>query len=431
MNEPLYARVAGDQAAPGAVDVAIIGGGIIGASAALELAERGHRVALCEKGEIGAEQSSRNWGWVRRMGRDVAELPLAMQSRTLWQGMRQRVGRDVGYVESGILYVASNAREMAGHEAWAETARPFGLESRLLSAAEVSAMAPGAGRRFVGGLFTAGDGRAEPFGATAAIAEAARARGAAILTGCAVRGVETTGGRLSAVVTERGMIRCGAALLAGGAWTRLFAGHLGIAFKQLSIRSTVARIESDGPAPEFAIGGNDFAVRKRQDGGYSIAVRNGNVVALTIDHFRLMLDFLPGLKGGWRDLRLRFGTEFFRNLAIPRHWGTDEASPFERARINGAAAYGNFPERALKNLAAAYPAFAGAKLTRAWSGLIDVTPSGLPVISPAPLPGLFIASGFSGHGFGIGPAAGRLAAELITGTAAGEAARAFRYHEFK
>jgi glycine/D-amino acid oxidase-like deaminating enzyme len=349
----------------------------------------------------------------------------------LWQGMRQRVGRDVGYVESGILYVAGNAREMAGHEAWAQAARPFGLESRLLSAAEVNAMAPGAGRPFVGGLFTAGDGRAEPFGATAAIAETARARGAAILTNCAVRGVETTGGRLSAVVTERGRIDCQAALLAGGAWTRLFAGNLGIDFKQLYIRSTVARIESAGPAPAFAIGGTDFALRRRQDGGYSIAVRNGNVVPLTIDNFRLMADFLPGLKGIWRDVSLRFGAEFFRNLAIPRHWEMDEASPFERARVNGAAACRNVPERALKNLAAAYPAFAGAKLTRAWSGLIDVTPSGLPVISPAPLPGLFIASGFSGHGFGIGPAAGRLAAELITGTAAGEVARAFRYHEFK
>jgi len=110
MNMPLFCKVAGDTTIPAEVDVAIIGGGIIGASAALELAERGLRVALCEKGEIGGEQSSRNWGWVRRMGRDVAEVPLAMQSRMLWREMRQRVGADVGYTESGCLLYTSSAR---------------------------------------------------------------------------------------------------------------------------------------------------------------------------------------------------------------------------------------------------------------------------------------------------------------------------------
>jgi glycine/D-amino acid oxidase-like deaminating enzyme len=361
------------------------------------------------------------------MGRDVAEVPLAMQSRMLWREMRQRVGADVGYTESGILYVASNAREMAGHEAWYEKTRHFGMEPRLLSAAEVAVMAPGAGRKFVGGLYTSGDGRAEPGVATAAIAEAARARGAVILTQCAVRGVETKAGAVSGVVTERGVIQCGAVLLASGAWTRLFAGNLGINFKQLHVRATVARIEHSGPAPEFAIGGTDFAFRRRQDGGYSVAVRNSNVVPLTIDNFKLMFDFLPNLRHSWRELQIRFGAHFFQNLQIPRHWGMDETTPFERTRINGDAPYGTLDTQALHNLIRAYPAFTGAKITRSWSGVIDVTPNALPVISPAPLQGLFIASGFSGHGFGIGPAAGRLAAELITGQATSTDAAPFRY----
>ncbi|MDD2705173.1 MAG: FAD-binding oxidoreductase [Acidocella sp.] len=415
MSPALFRNVDGDAAMPAEVDVAIIGGGIIGASTALELAERGLRVALCEKGAIGGEQSSRNWGWVRRMGRDVAEVPLAMQARTLWQELRQRVGADTGYTESGILYVASNAREMANHEAWHAKTKHFGLESKLLSAAEVAALAPGAGRKFVGGLYTAQDGRAEPYAATAAIAEGARAKGAAILTNCAVRGVETQAGAVNGIVTERGTIKCGAALLASGAWTRLFAGNLGINFKQLHVRATVARIEHSGPAPEFAIGGTDFAFRRRQDGGYSVAVRNSNIVPLSIDNFQLMFDFLPNLRHSWRELQIRFGAHFFRNLAIPRHWNTDEITPFERTRINNDAPYGMLDQQALKNLIQAYPAFAGAKLTRGWSGVIDVTATALPVISAAPMPGLFIASGFSGHGFGIGPAAGRLAAELITG----------------
>jgi glycine/D-amino acid oxidase-like deaminating enzyme len=423
----LYRKLEGDAALPAEVDVVVIGGGIIGAATALELAERGMRVALCEKGEIGAEQSSRNWGWVRRQGRDPAEIPLAIAAREMWAGMRQRLGADVGYTESGILYAAANAREMAKHEAWAQSVRGFGMESRLLSAAGVAELLPGAGRKFAGGLFTAQDGRAEPQDATAVIAQGARDRGAVLLTGCAVRAVETQAGRVSAVVTERGTIRCGAALVAAGAWTRLFAGNLGLDFKQLPVQATVARIEHAGPAPEFAVGGTDFAVRKRQDGGYSIAVRDANVVPLGVDNLLLAPAFLPALRTGWRELRLRVGMPFLRSITQQRHWRGDEVSPFERTRINSDAPYGNLPQQALKNLVAAIPAFAGARVTHAWSGVIDTTPNALPVISALPLPGLFVASGFSGHGFGIGPAAGRLAAELITGATPFVDPAAFRF----
>jgi glycine/D-amino acid oxidase-like deaminating enzyme len=423
----LFRKVEGDAALPAEVDVVVIGGGIIGASTALELAERGLRVALCEKGEIGAEQSCRNWGWVRRQGRDAAEIPLAIAAREMWAGLSQRVGADVGYVESGILYAAANAREMAKHEAWMEKVQPYGLESRLVSAAEMARMLPDAGRKFVGGLYTAQDGRAEPFAATAAIAEGARAKGAVLLTNCAVRSVETIGGKVSAVVTERGPIKCSAALVAAGAWTRLFAGNLGLNFKQLPVRGTVAHIEGVGKVPEFAVGGTDFAFRKRQDGGYSIAVRDANIVPLGIDNLLLTPDFLPALRTGWRELQLRLGLPFLQSLVQQRHWRADEMSPFERTRIIGTAPYGKLPELALRNAIAAAPGFAGARVTNAWSGIIDTTPNALPVISPLPVPGLFLASGFSGHGFGIGPAAGKLAADIITGVAPFVDPAAFRF----
>jgi glycine/D-amino acid oxidase-like deaminating enzyme len=415
MLQPLFSKLEGDAALPEKVDFVIIGGGIIGASTALELSERGYRVALCEKGEIGGEQSSRNWGWVRRMGRDPAEIPLAIESRRLWQALGARVGAEVGYAESGILYAAANAREMHGHEAWFAKTRHFGMESKLLSAGELAALAPNAGKKFVGGLYTAADGRAEPSLATAAIARGAREKGAVLLTNCAVRGIETQAGILTGVVTERGTIRCEAALLAGGAWTRLFAGSLGIDFAQLYVRATVARIEHSGPAPEFAVGGTDFAFRKRLDGGYSIAVRNGNYVPLAIDNFRLLLDYLPSFRSSWRELKIRFGKHFFDDLRIPRRWELDQVTPFETMRINNDAPFAGLDQRALDNLIRAYPAFRGAKITRSWAGTIDVTPTGLPVIDGSGIPGLFLASGFSGHGFGIGPGVGRLAAELLTG----------------
>jgi glycine/D-amino acid oxidase-like deaminating enzyme len=82
---------------PAEVDVVVIGGGIIGASTALFLAERGVSVALCEKGRIAGEQSSRNWGWCRKMGRDLAEVPLAVESLRLWEGMNARTQAETGF----------------------------------------------------------------------------------------------------------------------------------------------------------------------------------------------------------------------------------------------------------------------------------------------------------------------------------------------
>ena len=94
---PRVDPVRSDEALPARADVVIIGGGIIGASTALFLAEKGVSVALCEKGHIAGEQSSRNWGWCRKMGRDPRELPLIIESLRLWQGMNQRVEAETGF----------------------------------------------------------------------------------------------------------------------------------------------------------------------------------------------------------------------------------------------------------------------------------------------------------------------------------------------
>ena len=94
---PRVDPVRSDEALPARADVVIVGGGIIGTSAALFLAEKGVSVALCEKGHIAGEQSSRNWGWCRKMGRDPRELPLIIESLRLWQGMNERVEAETGF----------------------------------------------------------------------------------------------------------------------------------------------------------------------------------------------------------------------------------------------------------------------------------------------------------------------------------------------
>src|ERR1700748_1848056 len=115
---PPVELVQSDTQVPARAGVVIIGGGIIGASTALFLAEKGHSVVLCEKGRIGGEQSSRNWGWCRTMGRGAGETPLAMESLRLWRGMNERTGRETGYRQAGIVYLCETEQEMADREAW-------------------------------------------------------------------------------------------------------------------------------------------------------------------------------------------------------------------------------------------------------------------------------------------------------------------------
>jgi glycine/D-amino acid oxidase-like deaminating enzyme len=414
---PLPDPVPSSAKLPEHADVVVIGGGIVGISTALELAERNVSVALCEKGTIAAEQSSRNWGWVRKMGRDPRELPLIIESLRLWEGLNARVGGETGYRRAGILYTCADAASVARHEAWLDYARPFQLDTRMLGGDEVAALLPGMRTQFKGGLYTASDGRAEPQKATPAMAIAAQRRGATILDNCAVRGIERSGGRISGVVTERGVIACSAVVLAGGAWSNLFCGNLGIDLPQLKVMNSVLRTEPlDAGLPETAVSSPQYAFRKRLDGGYTVADGDANDTDIVPDTFRYFAKFLPALRTQWSSLRLRLGPRFITEWNTPRHWALDQVTPFEQVRIldpkpNAAAA-----DSALKRLGEAMPAFANAKVAQHWAGLIDVTPDAVPVISAVDaLPGFVIATGFSGHGFGIGPAAGKLAADLVTG----------------
>lgn len=209
--------IAPDATLPKSSDVVVIGGGIIGIMTALFLAKDGISVTVCEKGEVGHEQSGRNWGWVRIMGRDPGEIPLGLESMRLWSEMDKLVGGDTGFTRSGIVYVADTPAALAQHEAWLDHAGQYQLDSRLLSSREIESVLPGCKRAFAGALFTPSDARAEPQKAVPAMARALRRHGGAVLTRCAVRGIETTAGRVSAVVTERGTIACSLVVLAGGA----------------------------------------------------------------------------------------------------------------------------------------------------------------------------------------------------------------------
>jgi glycine/D-amino acid oxidase-like deaminating enzyme len=408
--------VASDTTLPERAGVVIIGGGIIGVSTALFLAESGHSVVLCEKGRIGGEQSSRNWGWCRTMGRDARELPLALESLRQWRQMNERTGRDTGFRQPGIAYLCETEQEVAAQEAWLDVARSYQIDARMVRGGDLAAVVPGAARPFLAALHTPTDGRAEPAQAAPAIAEAARAYGARILTGCAVRGLDLQGGRVAGVITEKGRIACDAVVLAGGAWSRLLCGNAGIDLPQLKVLGTVFRTAPIAGGPDITAGGNVFAWRKRLDGGYTIARRNANIADITPDSFRLLLDYLPTLRRNYGEVRLRLSQRFFEEWRLRRHWSLDEQTPFETVRVLDPAPKKSLVLEARDALSRSFPAFAGMKVVESWAGLIDVTPDAVPVIDRVErIPGFFIATGFSGHGFGIGPGAGRLMANLVTG----------------
>ncbi len=428
---PRVDPVSSDPSQPPKAAVVVIGGGIIGTATAFFLARKGIAVALCEKGEIAAEQSSRNWGWCRKMGRDPREIPLIIEALRLWPELNTLTGRETGFRQCGIVYLCKTKEQLAKREAWLEVARPYQIGSRLLSSAELGSVLPDLKGSWAGGLFTPTDGRAEPTKAAPAIAEAARQHGASVLTRCAVRGIETKAGRISGVVTEMGPIACESVVLAGGVWSRLFLGNLGLRLPQLKVISAVMRTEKLDGGPEVSAAGEGFGYRKRLDGGYTIANWSNNRFDITPDAIRFFPDFLPALRLQRDSLRLRIGSRFTEEWKTPRRWALDKPTPFEHVRTLDPEPDQVILDQAKENAAAAFPAFRDMRIAERWGGAIDVTPDAVPVISSVEkVPGLFVATGFSGHGFGIGPGAGLLMANLVSGETPVVDPTPFRFSRF-
>jgi glycine/D-amino acid oxidase-like deaminating enzyme len=429
---PVPDPIHSDSNLPKKTDVVIIGGGIVGVSAALELAERGVDVTLVEKGVIAGEQSSRNWGWCRQMGRDRREIPLILESLRAWRGLNERIGGDTGFHRCGIIYLCETESEMAAREKWyEENAKPYELNTCLVTGEEADRIQPGSTRKWKGALFTPADGRAEPLKAGPAIAAGARKIGAKIVTNCAARGVETSAGKISAVVTEQGSIACNAVVLAGGAWSRRFLGNLEIPFPQLTVINSVMRTEALDTGLERSCSAGKFAFRKRQDGGYTISHRHLSMADIVPDSFRLFFDFLPALRLDWSGLKLRIGKHFLEEARLQRHWRMDDISPFEMIRVLDPEPVTPILNEAAASLKEYYPAFKSMRIAERWAGVIDATPDAVPVISPIDgHPGLYLASGFSGHGFGLGPGAGKLMAELVMGHTPCVDPSPFRYSRY-
>jgi glycine/D-amino acid oxidase-like deaminating enzyme len=410
-------------------DVFVIGGGIVGCAIAYHLAGRGVRVVVAERSEIAWEQSGRNWGFVRQQGRDPAEVPLMMEANRIWRGLEAELGADIEWIQGGNLALAATPERLALMESWLDTARHFGLDTRVVGPGELRGLVPGLAGRWLGGLYTPSDGHAEPRKATWALANAARRRGAALFERVGVESVETQGGAVSGVVTEAGPVRARTVVCAAGAWSARLR-PLRLRLPQRWVRNTVARTTPAPPLTRAGVWGPAVSFRQRRDGTLNIAAGGAADHDVTLDSLRHARLFLPNYWRNRRLFRFHVGRPLARNLAglLPgsaasRHPGTwdrglePEPNP---AKVR----------RALGELRRLFPAIGPLAVTSTWAGYIDATPDALPVVGEAGPAGLVLATGFTGHGFAMGPIVGRLVAELVADGKPSLDLRPFRFSRF-
>jgi glycine/D-amino acid oxidase-like deaminating enzyme len=401
---------------PESADAVVIGGGIVGVFAAYYLAGRGLNVALVEKGRIGAEQSSRNWGWCRQQNRDARELLMATKSLDLWEAFGADSSEDTGFSRCGLLYLSNDDAELARWARWRDFARTADVITHMLDGTEATRRGVATGRVWKGGAFSPTDGTADPASAAPAVARAIMKRGSTVNQMCAARGLQTEAGRVSAVVTEHGVIRTRVAILAAGAWASSFCHQLGIRFPLASIRSSILSVSAGANGLPDALHTAAISVTRRRDGGHTLAISGRGRVDPTPQQLRFSPQFTPMFLRRWRSL-LPGGLEGLRNEhETLRRWRLDQPTPMERVRILDPVPDRNTLRLTHRRALELLPDLKRTTVSASWAGYIDTTPDGVPVIGEiSALPGLILAAGFSGHGFGLGPGAGHLIADIVAG----------------
>ncbi|MFJ3486151.1 NAD(P)/FAD-dependent oxidoreductase [Pseudomonas sp. NPDC090202] len=345
------------------VDAIVIGGGIVGASAALFLAKGGKRVALLERDFFGSHSSGVNYGGVRRQGRPLSQLPLSQRAHAIWADLQKWIGIDGEYQRSGHLKLARSDKDMAALVAYEQASRGFGLDLQLLDRDQLRARFAWAGDVAVGASLCADDGHANPRLVSPAFARAAQRAGAQAFEQAHVTAVEHDGQAFNVRTANGQRLRAPWLLNCAGAW----AAHL---------------------ADQF---------------GEPVPMRSGHPAMLVTEPLPMFMDVSTGVEGGGI-----YARQVARGNCV---LGGGQGFPLDprKARPGQAAIL-----EILRNAVELYPPLAGAQAIRTWSGTEGYLPDREPVLGASRTqPGLLHGFGFAGSGFQIGPAAGEALAQIV------------------
>jgi glycine/D-amino acid oxidase-like deaminating enzyme len=409
---------------PRRCDAVVVGGGVLGLSSAYELACRNLSVALVESGRVGGRQSGRNLGFVRQQGRALAELPMMMSANQRWRGLSNELGSDVEWRMGGNLRLTNDPALASRYERWAADAAAVGLDSRVVSRAEVESILPAVSEQWLLGIFTASDGHADPIATCRAYTAALRARGVQVCEGVPVRKITLAGGSVTGVATPIGEINARVVVLAAGSGSARLARGAGVEIPQQLVRQTVTLTEPVPAVTRAAAWTGELFIRQDARGCLRLAASARNEIVLDPAGIRHAGRFVSSYLANRSQLRVQADPAgLARALLRPLQsvWG-DEPSPrprFDDVRF------------CLERLQRYFPDLGAVRLRRAWAGEIEVTPDALPVIDAAGGPsGLVIATGMSGHGFGLAPVVGNIVADIADGAEPGFDLRPFRTARF-
>ena len=401
-------------------DVVIIGAGIQGIMTAINLAERGLSVTICDKGEVAGEMSGRAYSQIISYKTSPEIFPLHHYGKKVWRGMNEKIGMDTSYRTHGRVEAIPHEQELAVVEEWIKlnSENPgfdTPLKTRIIKGEELAARLPGAQSKWTVGGFEEDAGSVDPETGVSMLARYAMQIGVKIYTNCAVRGIETAAGKISDVVTEKGSIKTSSVVLAGGIWTRLFMGNMGVDIPTLNIYLSQQRVTAVPGVPKGNVHlPNGIHFREQADGTYAVAPRifTSSIVK---DSFILGPGFLHLLGGGELPLEFKMGPDLWNSFTTKTSWKNDEVTPFEEYRVAMATPNNEHLDRVFNKMKAEFPAFKDSKVVERWGAAINLTSDELPIISEVPqYPGLFINTA-TGWGMTESPASGQITADLVMG----------------
>jgi len=402
---------------PAKVDVVVLGGGNVGCLTALALAERGVKVALCEKGVIAGEASGRSLGFIDSLFLDPVKMEIVARSKRLWENMNARIAGETGYRRVGTAALFPNHAAVEFGQAWLGSVQGVSeFDGRILGAREAAEVAFGSADKLAGALYIPSDGSAEPQLAAPAVAESVLRLGGIVLQNCAVRGLETAGGTVAGVITEKGPIACSAVALAGGVWSPIFLRSLGVDLPQfMAFGSALRFATAPGPVTALVSMQRGLVMRRGLTGSYD-ACRPVASTPITPSAVKNAFRLRTALENMWDELEPVLNVSTFLSfLQIPSYWPLDRPSPFEAHRILVPETRTDMLDDVAREMQAAFPQIGGGSVIERWAGAMMSTLDNMPVISAVPaVPGLYVASGFY-YGLTMGPAAGEALADLVTG----------------